>query len=102
MNSVNLIGRITKNLKLQASAKGDPIVAFTVAVNEGSAVHFVPCITFGKLAGNVELYCGKGSLVGVIDKIQAIADKQTKTNKIFVLAKQVQFLDHKDAEVEAK
>lgn len=75
MNSVHLIGRLTKDPEIYR--KGDSAVAaFTLAVDrnykrEGQPeADFIRCKGFGKTADIVDKFCGKGKQVGIQGRIQ--------------------------------
>ncbi|AGR41726.1 single-stranded DNA-binding protein [Spiroplasma diminutum] len=69
MNSVNLIGRITKDPELRSSSNGKSFVAFTLAVNEFSGgnqfTQFVPCFAWEKTAENLAKFVKKGAQISV-------------------------------------
>lgn len=69
MNSVNLIGRITKDPELKTSTGGKSYIAFTVAVNEFSGgnqyTQFIPCFAWEKTAENMAKYIKKGAQIAV-------------------------------------
>ena len=70
MNSVNLIGRIVKDLELKMASNGKKYVNFSLAINENKhQVDFVNCVAFEKQAENAAMYLKKGSQVGVVGKI---------------------------------
>ncbi|ARU90909.1 single-strand DNA-binding protein [Spiroplasma clarkii] len=69
MNSISLIGRITKDPELRTSSGGKSFVAFTVAVNEFSGgnqyTQFIPCIAWEKVAENMAKFLKKGAQIAV-------------------------------------
>lgn len=71
INSVNLIGRLTKDADLTYSGAGSAIVNFSIAVDhmkkkDGSSdTSFFTCKAFGKLAEGLNKYLTKGKQVGV-------------------------------------
>ena len=71
INSVNLIGRLTKDAELTYSGAGSAIVNFSIAVDHmkkkdgTSDTSFFNCKAFGKLAENLNKYLTKGKQVGV-------------------------------------
>ncbi|PPE04354.1 single-strand DNA-binding protein [Entomoplasma ellychniae] len=74
MNSVNIIGRITKDLELKSTSNGQGrFVSFTVAVSEYSQqkeiTNFIPCFAFERTAENMVKFLSKGSLVSVSGRI---------------------------------
>ena len=79
MNSVNLIGRITKDLELKQTANGKKFCFFTLAVNEGYGenqhTNFISCIVWEKQAENLIKFVKKGSLLGVEGSINVRQEK---------------------------
>ncbi|ASP27796.1 single-strand DNA-binding protein [Spiroplasma corruscae] len=98
MNSVNLIGRITKDPELRNSKDNRAFVAFTLAVNEFAGgkqyTQFVPCFAWEKTAENMAKYLKKGGQVSVEGSLNV---RQENINgqfqqSVFVRANRVQFL----------
>jgi len=72
MNSVNLLGRITRDLELRKTANGVSYVFFTLAVNrpvardqEGQKADFIPCSAWRITAETMAKYLSKGSQIAV-------------------------------------
>ena len=102
MNSVSLIGRLTRDPDVRYSANSQTAVAkFTLAVNRPFAkdgeqdADFIGITCFGKTAELVEKYMSKGRQVGVTGRIQTGSyDKDGK--RVYttdVIADRVEFLD---------
>ncbi|AKX33689.1 single-strand DNA-binding protein [Spiroplasma litorale] len=100
MNSVNLIGRITKDPELRTSKDNRAFVAFTLAVNEFSGgkqyTQFVPCFAWEKTAENMSKYVKKGAQISIEGSINV---RQENVNgqynqSVFVRANRVQFLSN--------
>ncbi|QHX36275.1 single-stranded DNA-binding protein [Spiroplasma sp. BIUS-1] len=98
MNSVNLIGRITKDPELRSSSNGKSFVAFTLAVNEFSGgnqfTQFVPCFAWEKTAENLAKFVKKGAQISVEGSINV---RQENNNGQFsqivtVRANRIEFL----------
>lgn len=77
MNSVVLIGRLTRDPELRYTAGTQTAVAtFTLAIDryakqgEEKKADFPNIIVFGKTAENCEKYLAKGRLVGIHGRIQ--------------------------------
>lgn len=87
MNSVNLTGRITKDLELRKTQSGTSVIQFTLAVNRRFKVEgqpdadFIQCIAWGKTADTMNQYLHKGSLIGVEGRITTgtFQDKDGRT-----------------------
>ncbi|QHX35576.1 single-strand DNA-binding protein [Spiroplasma sp. TIUS-1] len=65
MNSVNLIGRITKDIEIKTTSNGKPYVQFTLAVDDffggERQTQFISCIAWNRQAENMARYLKKGS-----------------------------------------
>jgi len=104
MNSVALIGRLTRDPEVRYSTGGNQmaIAKFTIAVDrertakEGEqSADFIGITCFGKTAELVEKYMSKGRLVGVTGRIQT-GSYEKDGRKVYttdVIADRVQFLD---------
>ncbi len=102
MNSVSLIGRLTRDPEVRYSAGSQTAVAkFTLAVNRPFAkegeqdADFIGITCFGKTAELVEKYMSKGRQVGVTGRIQT-GSYEKDGRKIYttdVIADRVEFLD---------
>lgn len=105
MNSVCIIGRITKEIELRQTANGISAVSMTVAINNGKdkdgnerPADFPKIYVYDKQAENIKKYCHKGSLIGVEGKIKTRSweqDDGTKRYETYIFASKVQFLDSK-------
>ena len=75
MNSVVLVGRLTKDPELRTTPNGIATCTITVAVNglpnqNGERnTDFISVVVWRRQAENVSKYCSKGSLVGVNGRI---------------------------------
>lgn len=108
MNSVSLIGRITKDIELRTTEKGMSCVAMFIAINNGKdengedrQADFPKVYVYDKQAENVSKYCKKGSLVAITGRIKTRSwdkDDGTKGYETYVVANRVQFLDSKQSE----
>jgi single-strand DNA-binding protein len=71
LNSVNLIGRLTRDAELRYSSGGMGICKFSIAVNRSvkkndrwvDEASFFDCTVFGKTAENIKQYLTKGQQV---------------------------------------
>ena len=84
MNSVNLIGRLTRDIDLKG---GNASVAkFTIAVTrpfKKDESDFINCVVFGKTAETMATYCRKGTMVGVSGRIQTGSYTNKEGNKVY-------------------
>ncbi|MFC3041586.1 single-stranded DNA-binding protein [Virgibacillus xinjiangensis] len=103
MNNVQLIGRMTKDVEMKYTQKGNAVATFTLAVNrpfknnQGSQdADFIRCQVWRKPAENTAQYCRKGSQVGVTGRIQTRSFEGQDGKTVFiteVVADHVEFLD---------
>lgn len=96
MNSVNIIGRLAKEIEL--IEEGSIRAKFTLAVNKPNSreVSFIDCITFGEKAKNIKKYRKKGDRVGVTGYINANVYPNklgTLVKSISIVAQNLSFLD---------
>ena len=101
MNSVTLIGNISKDLELRYSTSQTAILRFSLAVGrrkKEDGTDFINCVAFGKTAENTERFCHKGSKVGVRGRIQTGSYEKEDGTKVYttdIIADEVEFLDSK-------
>ncbi len=107
MNSVILIGNLTRDPELRYSTGGNQtaICRFTVAVNERrrnpqtqeweDSPSFIPVVVFGKQAENCDRFLSKGRKVAVNGRIQTGSYVNKEGNKVYtteVIANNIEFL----------
>ena len=104
INRTVLVGRLTKDPDLRRTGNGTAVASFNLAVNrtfqsaDGQDADFIPCVCWNKLAENVEMYCFKGSLVGVEGRLRSRSYDNAQGQKVFVVelvCDSVQFLEPK-------
>ncbi len=101
MNSVILIGNMTRDPELKYTQSSKAVANFTLAVNrpwKTDDVDFIRCQVWAAPAENTVKYCSKGSKVAVSGRLQVrnYEDKDgTKKTIAEVVADRVQFLDSK-------
>ena len=104
MNTVNLVGRLTKDPELRYTTSGIATVRFTIAVNrqfktEGqSDTDFINCVVWRKTAENLAKFQKKGNLIGVDGRIQTGNYEGQDGKRVYttdVLAESIQFYDKK-------
>lgn len=107
MNSVNIVGRLTKDPVLRKTGNGVSVVSFTIACDrriktEGQpTADFINCISWNKLADNIVQYVHKGFLVGIEGRIQTRSYDDKKGKRIYVtevVAEKIDFLESKKKE----
>ncbi|WP_203289127.1 single-stranded DNA-binding protein [Metabacillus indicus] len=91
INSVVLVGRLTKDPEMRYTADGAPVANITLAVNRtfknASGVmeaDFVNCTLWRKTAENTANYCRKGSIVGVSGRIQTRNYENSEGKRVYV------------------
>lgn len=98
MNSVNLIGNLTRDPEVKYTTGAEPIAVctFTVAINrmrDGADFPRIKC--FGKTAENCGRYLAKGRKVGIVGRIQT-GSYEKDGQKFYttdVVADRVEFLN---------
>jgi single-strand DNA-binding protein len=105
MNTVILIGRLTRDPELRYTNSGHAVANFTLAVDrpfsKEKETDFIPIIVWQKQAENCAEYLLKGSQVAVEGRLQVrgYEDKQgNKRTATEVVASSVQFLDTRKRE----
>ena len=107
MNSVALIGRLTKDPEVRYISENQTAVAtFSIAINRGKdkngqdrGADFPRVTVFGRQAENCERYLSKGRLVGIQGRIQTGSYKDKDGKNVYttdVIAERVEFLDFGD------
>lgn len=103
MNSVILIGRLTRDPELRfLPGDGKGVCTFTIAVDRPYSTKetdFLKIVVWGRQAEHCANYLGKGRLVGVQGRIQTRTYEDNNGNKRYVteiVAERVQFLEWKD------
>lgn len=102
INQVTLVGRMTKDPELRYTLEGKPVLNITLALNrhyrnpQGDFdADFVLCTLWNKTAENTAKYCVKGSIVGVMGKIQTRNYEDQAGKKVYiteVVADSVKFM----------
>lgn len=100
MNSVCIIGRVTKDIQERRTQNGTPVVSFTLAVDrrkKEDGADFISCIAWNKSAETIARYVHKGDLFGVTGYIQTRSyEKYGRTNYATeVVTTGFQFLERK-------
>lgn len=107
INTVALVGRMTRDPELRRTGNGTPVTTFTLAVNRAytsqngeKQADFIPCVVWNKPAENTAQYCGKGSMVGVEGRLQTRSYQDNNGNNrtvMEVICNSVTFLETKQA-----
>src|SRR5690625_3952843 len=105
INTVTLVGRLTKDVDLRYTQNGKAVANFNIAVNRPfknaqgeQEADFINCNSWGKQAENLANYMKKGSQIGVTGRINTRSYENQEGKRIFVtevVADQVAFLESK-------
>lgn len=103
INSVTLVGRLTKDVDLKYTPNGLAVATFTLAVNRAftnqqgeKETDFINIVVWRKPAENVSKFCKKGSLIGITGRIQTRSYDGQDGKRVYVtevLAENIQYLD---------
>jgi single-strand DNA-binding protein len=102
MNSINVVGRLTRDPELRTTEGGTEIAGMRLAVprrlkgGDQQPPVYVDVTAFGKLAETCAEYLGKGRRVAVSGRLEYSEwtdDDDAKHSKHEVVADQVDFLD---------
>lgn len=105
MNSVNLIGRLTRDPEVRYSQSNMAVARFSIAIDrpprqDGTKeTDFPNIVVFGRQAENCEKYLEKGRLVGISGRIQTGSYVNREGNRVYtteVVANRVEFLSWGD------
>ena len=105
INSVNLVGRLTRDVELRVSQSNIAVASFTLAVNRQfksangeREADFINCVAFKKTAEILNQYAGKGSQIGVTGSIQTRNYENKDNQRVYVtevIANNIALLDSK-------
>ncbi len=111
MNNVCLVGRLTRDPELRTTSSGIANCRFSIAVdgrpsaNGEQRTDFINIVVWRNQAENVAKYCKKGSMVGVVGRIQTgsyqAQDGSTRYTTD-VVADSVRFLSSKNGNSSAE
>lgn len=109
LNQIVLVGRLTRNIKINKSENGKKIANISLAIPrsfknmEGTYdTDFIDCIAFENIAENTASYCSKGDIVGVKGRVQSrVVEKEGKKEYLVdIVAEKVTFLSSRKKEEE--
>lgn len=90
INSVTLIGRLTKSLEVKLISNGNVSARFTLAVQESFkskngeyATNFISCVIFGKAASNLAQHTQTGSLIAVDGRLKTGSYDNKQGQKVY-------------------
>lgn len=97
INSVSLVGRLTRDVDLHQTFNGTHTVQFTVACNRSKSqsqeADFINCVAWGGTADFMAQYLKKGALVGIQGRIQSRSYEKNDGQKVYVQEVHVSQLD---------
>ena len=106
MNSVQLLGRLTRDPDVRYTDGGSTVAKFTLAVDRrfkqegGDSADFINCIAFGKTAEFIEKYFVKGLKIALNGRIQTGSYTNKDNVKVFttdVVVENVEFAESKNS-----
>ena len=109
LNQIVLVGRLTRNIKINKSENGKKIANISLAIPrsfknmEGTYdTDFIDCVAFENIAENTASYCSKGDVVGVKGRVQSrVVEKEGKKEYLMdIVAEKVTFLSSRKKEEE--
>lgn len=104
MNSVVIIGRLTKEPELRYTPSQMAVCKVTIAVDrigKDKGADFIPVTVFGKQAENLDRYMTKGRQIAVQGRIQTGSYEKKDGTKVYttdVIADRVEFLGQEKTE----
>lgn len=91
INNVVLVGRLTAKPELKFTPSNKAVASFTLAVNrqfkkqDGKReADFINCVMWGQLAENLANWNDKGSLIGVVGRIQTRNYENQHGQRVYV------------------
>ncbi|MCM2138850.1 single-stranded DNA-binding protein [Vagococcus fluvialis] len=91
INNVVLVGRLTKDADLRYTSGGQAVATFNLAVNRNFTnqsgereADFVNCVIWRKTAETLANYAKKGTLLGVVGRIQTRNYENQQGQKVYV------------------
>lgn len=106
MNSVQLLGRLTRDPDVRYTDGGSTVAKFTLAVDRrfkqegGDSADFINCIAFGKTAEFIERYVFKGTKIALNGRIQTGSYTNKDGVKVYttdVVVENVEFAESKNS-----
>ena len=91
INNVVLVGRLTKDPDLRYTSSGSAVASFTLAVNRNFTdangnreADFINCVIWRKPAETMANYARKGTLLGVVGRIQTRSYENQQGQRVYV------------------
>lgn len=106
MNSVQLIGRLTKDIELRYTQEGVAVGSFQLAVNRPfkntqgeQEADFISCQVWRKTAENLEKFTRKGVQIGIIGHIKTGSYENNEGKRVYttdVIVEKFDLLERKE------
>lgn len=103
MNSVNIMGRLTRDPEMRQTTQGTIVTRYTLAVNGRVKADYIPVVAFNKSGEFANKYFRKGMMVAVTGRLSVDSYVGNDgTNKTFtsVIAEDQFFCEKKRDELE--
>ena len=108
MNSICLVGRLTKDVDLRYTPSNVAVATFTLAVNRTfknengeREVDFINCVMWRQQAENLANWAKKGALIGITGRIQTRSYDNQQGQRVYVtevVAEQFQLLESRNSQ----
>lgn len=105
LNSICLVGRLTKDVELRYTPSNVAVATFTLAVNRTfknengeREADFINCVMWRQQAENLANWAKKGALIGITGRIQTRSYDNQQGQRVYVtevVAEQFQLLESK-------
>ena len=91
LNSVCLVGRLTKNPELRYTPNNQAVATFSLAVNRNfksqngeRETDFINCVIWRQQAENLANWAKKGALIGITGRIQIRSYENQQGQRVYV------------------
>ena len=91
LNSVCLVGRLTKDPELRYTPNNQAVATFSLAVNRNfksqngeREVYFINCVIWRQQAENLANWAKKGALIGITGRIQTRSYENQQGQRVYV------------------
>jgi single-strand DNA-binding protein len=108
MNSICLVGRLTKDAELRYTPSNVAVATFTLAVNRtfknengDREADFINCVMWRQQAENLANWAKKGALIGITGRIQTRSYDNQQGQRVYVtevVAEQFQLLESRNSQ----
>ena len=91
LNSVVLVGRMTKDAELRYTPQNQAVATFSLAVNRNfksqngeREADFINCVIWRQQAENLASWAKKGALIGIVGRIQTRNYENQQGQRVYV------------------